>query len=1070
MRKLFFFALYCLLLNFAHTQANPAVNDPTSSKTSTVTIESAQKTEYKKDTNTNTELIVLKGGVVLSVVSGDTKTSIKADLIQYNRERKMLYAEGNVILDQYSGNAISETMTSSSLLFNIDTLEGVFDDGRVVQINNSAINLPDGSKLVIFSDVFTKNNASTIAFKNGTLTFCSEDDPHWKISATRIWLLPGNEFAFFNAFLYVGHVPLVYLPFFYYPKDELLFNPVFGYRDREGYFLQTTTYLIGRKPLEVKKENTQSTSEVEELFSFVKPSTLKEQERRGLFLHNLEKDAKNVSSDYIKFMADYYTTLGAFTGIEGKLKPNDIITDFQFSAGLGFSRRIYENTGNLPYHPVTGESSWDTSFFMGNELPFRYAENISIGLGFKNLKMSIALPFYSDPYMQSDFGQRAEFMDWINFFMDNPILSTAQTGPSTVSRAALSGFSWNVKGSFTPSFPSLKPYITTISIPNFESSVLFTTKMQTGLTDYEKLYSPNRLFFYPTSIKPGDLSVKVSGSLINFSSTKNSAAGKTEDTKTTPKKEELELFIPSDLTAPESISVTENKDSKGSLPESMFPSITVAAPAAVAPKNFTYSLSYDVAPVFNSLITTDVSSITTPETFDFDQDRFQSTYYHIKSPLGLVSSLSVFNDLLILKNSLTFLPQMQKHPYISENSYSEEDRNKIIINDYAEKKLDLQNRNEVVFKPLTANDIFSASTINWVSSIKLIRTEFNGSYSNPEWIYNTPKWDKLSITDHNAGIVFAAKEGLFSQTLTIKINLPPLLDSYTGRLTLVFPYVTLGVDGGYKKEEKAQSFTNLKIEKFVFIPLTQTSSISLFDKKVTLNQSYKYDIEEKQSTSFQASLALFGLHFTYNMLYTIPYELDEVKGWVAKADKKFLPSDFSASYVLPQKSYTFWKNRVSITPLLNTQFKMDLIRTTNSIFSFTPSLTFKISDLLTLSFISESTNDVMFRYFQNTFGYDVNIPGEKNIVKDLFKSFNVTNEADRLTSGFKLKTLSIKAEHNLHDWTLRSEFSFSPRLKTDKKPYYYDYSPYFSISVVWNPMKSLKTQIVDEYGTFQLNP
>lgn len=91
-------------------------------------------------------------------------------------------------------------------------------------------------------------------------------------------------------------------------------------------------------------------------------------------------------------------------------------------------------------------------------------------------------------------------------------------------------------------------------------------------------------FFYPTSIKPGDLSVKVSGSLINFSSTKNSAAGKTEDTKTAPKKEEIELFIPSDLTAPESISVTENKDSKGSLPESMFPSITVAAPVAVAPR------------------------------------------------------------------------------------------------------------------------------------------------------------------------------------------------------------------------------------------------------------------------------------------------------------------------------------------------------------------------------------------------------------------------------------------------------------------------------------------------------
>ena len=135
-----------------------------------------------------------------------------------------------------------------------------------------------------------------------------------------------------------------------------------------------------------------------------------------------------------------------------------------------------------------------------------------------------------------------------------------------------------------------------------------------------------------------------------------------------------------------------------------------------------------------------------------------------------------------------------------------------------------------------------------------------------------------------------------------------------------------------------------------------------------------------------------------------------------------------------------------------------------------PSLNFKIHDFLTLTFSSDSSNDVIFRYFQDSFGYDIKIPGEKNIFKDLIKSFNFSNEVDRLTSGFKLKKLSIKAEHNLHDWTLKSEFSFSPRLKTDKKPYYYDYSPYFSLSVVWNPMKSLKTQIVDDYGTFQLNP
>ena len=40
---------------------------------------------------------------------------------------------------------------------------------------------------------------------------------------------------------------------------------------------------------------------------------------------------------------------------------------------------------------------------------------------------------------------------------------------------------------------------------------------------------------------------------------------------------------------------------------------------------------------------------------------------------------------------------------------------------------------------------------------------------------------------------------------------------------------------------------------------------------------------------------------------------------------------------------------------------------------------------------------------------------------------------------------------------------------TDGKSYY-DFSPYFSISVSWRPLASMKTQIVDEYGEWKLNP
>ncbi len=1040
------------------------------SKTSTVTIENAQKTEYTKDKETDTEIIVLKGGVVLSVVSGDTKTSIKADLINYNRERKMLYAEGSVVLDQYSGNTVSESMKAYSLLFNIDTLEGVFDDGRIVQTKSGAINLPSGSKLVVSSELFAKNDASTIAFKNATLSFCSDEDPHWKIKASRIWLLPGNEFAFFNAFLYIGHIPLVYLPFFYYPKDELIFNPVFGYRDREGYYLQTTTYILGRKPLDKTETETGAKSESQEdLFNFIKPSSLKEQERRGLFLHNLDDDAQEVSSDYLKFMADYYTTLGAYAGIEGKFKPKAVVTEVKFTAGLAFSRRIYESSNNLPYNPQTGEVTWDTSYFLGKKLPFRHAESLSTGFSIQDFKLTIALPFYSDPYINSDFTQRSESMDWINFFLDSPVLSSKGESSDASKKTAVSSYKWTLKGSYTPAFQALKPYISSLSIQNFESSVLFATKSQTDLDEYEKLYSPSRLFFYPSSINPGTGSAKISGTIISlpFVKTNNPQTSKDDSTA---QRGDLNILVPSELTDTDK-KINNEITVEQTLPETMMPAVTISSESIKHTKNFSYVLSYDISPNVNSLVTSEVSLLKKPEDFLFREESFQSTFYQIKSPVSLSSSLSFFSELFSLKNSLSFLPQTQEHPYISELSYPNElDRQKIIINDNAEKKLDLDNKNEIIIKPFLLLDILSSSTVNWSSNIKIIRTEYNGLVSEPVWLYNTPEWDKESFTEHNVGLNISAREGSSSQTLSLNASLPPLLQSYTGKLSVTFPFVSVSADSGYKQEEKTDAVTGEKTTEFVFIPMTESLNLSVLEKKISFTQSYKFDFEEKKSTSLQAALSVFGLRLSYSMQYTFPYELDTLKGWVVQEEKKFIPSDFTAQYTLNSKKYPFWKNRITLDPAVTTQLKMDLIRPTNTIFSFSPSLNFTIYEFLKISFSSESANDVMFRYMQDFYDYDIVIPGEKNIFKDLVKSFNFFNEVDRLTSGFKLKKLTLKVEHDLHDWLLKSEFSFSPRLKTDKKPYYYDFSPYFSISVVWNPMKSLKTQIVDEYGTFQLNP
>ena len=338
-------ALFLLFLFFLF---KPAFSQ---SEVTVVTIISANYSEYKKNENTSEDEIHLSGNVKLSVEKEKSKTEIKADDVTFNRSTQMLYAKGNVRILKSSTSGDEQDISASTVLLNTSTLEGVFDNGRIFNAGSGALKLPSGSTMIVASEIFGRDSSGSVAFKNAALTFCDDEDPHWKVKASRIWLLPGGEFAFLNAVVYVGKFPVLYLPAFYYPKDELLFNPAFGYDERFGYYFQTTTYLIGRKPLQ--DSDTSSDDDLAAgIFNFMRPSTLKEQKREGLVLHNLDENFKGDASSYLKFMADYYANLGFSTGLSGVYKPtsSDYISSIEAGAQLAFTNTVFYSGGKYtPY-------------------------------------------------------------------------------------------------------------------------------------------------------------------------------------------------------------------------------------------------------------------------------------------------------------------------------------------------------------------------------------------------------------------------------------------------------------------------------------------------------------------------------------------------------------------------------------------------------------------------------------------------------------------------------------------------------------------------------------------------
>ena len=1066
-----------------------------------ITIEHSQATSYEKNKETGNDTIVLSGAVRISVAKGNTKTTIRAERITYDRKTQMMYASGGVSMEQTGGAAGNSTATASSLMFNTSTLEGVFDDGRIVQTQTDSINLPSGSTLIVASDMFGRSESNTVAFKNGSLTFCDDENPHWHIDATRIWLLPGGEFAFFNALLYVGVVPVLYLPAFYYPKDELIYNPVFGYDVRRGYFIQTTAYLYGRKPLYVpkdtskKKEESDDSDNLKALFNFIRPSTLKKQKLEGIVLHNLDEDYTGSTANYFKITGDWYSNLGFAAGFEGAFKPNDYITEVTSSVRLVFSNTVFRDSrGSYIPYAASGKKYSDGSNFLGLTLPFRYGANFKFTLS-KPFSLALSMPLYSDPFITDDFSERSETMDWIGYLTS---MGTDTGETKTVNE--ISSFSWTLASSYSlPSSLFVAPYISSLSV-SLNSSVVYSSIVNNSLSTTDKLdtYSPERKFYYPSQITPAAASLSLSGTIFSYPARETNAAKKNAP--------EVPLIAPDELktakeiaeekakaeqaakaaakadgaaadTADAALAVsdtaqTENSDGTNAEDDAKFfekalPSLTVPSLTVTAIPGFDYKLTYSLKPSFTSQLAYSSTGLGKPE--DFKWDAVRSSMYTFKTPLSIDSAASYGGGFFNLTNGVSYNPVIQRHPYISTDTakggYTSQAADSLKVADLKASTQEIVNTNALSVKPFYYIGMFKNTSFTYNSTIKLLRSEFTGDVDNPAWEYHGPDFtDKNSVTAHQLAFTYAMNEGeTFSQSLSLSMTLPPQVDEYTGTLSLAFPYTTFSLTTGFKKKSAADDEWERKL-------VQQTCTLSLFNNTLKFTQSYNYNWDKYRHDALRLSLSWRGLQASYAMSHTKGYDFSRTLGWQSRSEEEFLPYSLSLAYTLPQDTFYFWKNRIKIAPGLSTSIVADLLRPTNSYFLFTPSINFEINKFVKFTFSSTSRNSVLYRYFQKMFGAEGRIPGESNIFIDLLDSFRFDDESKRKSSGFKLQSLNFTFTHDLHDWDFNTTFKVAPRLVTDSGRKHYDFNPYVTVSVVWRPMESMKTKIVDKYGEWELNP
>ena len=1062
-------------LAFLQISAQNAFAETIKSK---VTVVKALRTQNFKDRTTGRDIVQFSGDVLLTVEKGRTKIEIYANTVNYDRERSMIYAFENVIMEENISDTSSKRLQGNSLLLNASTLEGIFDDFKFNQMQKAQLSPKTETELIISAEIFARNETGTAVFKNGTITFCDEPNPHWQIKASRLWLLPGNEFAFLNGVLYIGRVPILYLPFFYYPKDEMIFNPSFGYRPRVGYYTQTTTYIIGRKPLP-KPQNNEDLSN-----SFTQVNQLYEQRKEGLFLRNLDTPVEydTEKQDFVKILADLYSNLGVMAGVEGSFKPkNNFIQAIDFTVLGAKSRNLYYLEDNALYSPKNeeGKSEWNNSSIFGLNLPIRYFTNFSISGKNENLSIAFKMPLYSDPFFNADFLNRSENMDWIAYFTQQGISTESEN--AIYEDAILNSFMWRLNGTFTPDLKKYSPYFN-FAINNFESFIDWQAKDNEDEQNktVENNVSPNRKFYYPDEIVPLNADISINGTIIDYieenyaqkqierlfvekyfkeqDKIDQNQVQNGENYANTLNLEKPEDFINDFVLKGDYESFLENQNE-----EYPFPILGVPKLPIKEIGGFSYTLKYSLNPQFRSLYKHSPQAWLSPKSSAWND--FMNNFFSISGTNSLDSVLKWKNGFFELDNSLIFDGMYQKHPNVNAKYYnSGESANLVALSDLKARKAEIKSVNSVILRPFVLTAYFAETSISYNSSIKLLRkkTAEDGS-AIAAFSLVPPKWNEETFEEHNITLDFVAKTEDISQEIKIVSHLPPLLPKHEVEVTFKIPHFETKTETGVAVHSKTDNT-------WYVLPVINQVTVAGFEDKLRLTQTVKYMPQGQYYDYFNVGLSFGTLSLEFSEIYTSGYNYDPITGWKSNGEMKFRPYQGVVRFNLPKKTYYFWKNRIALTPTLDTAVVVDFLKPTTSYFTFSPGLEFSINEFLHVTFSSDHRNDVIFRYFQDGLGKSGWIPGETNWFVDLAKSFNFGNIADRQASGFKVNSFKIQLTHDLHDWNVHSRFEISPRMVYENGYSHLDYTPSFSFSAVWKPLPAAKAEIVDEYGSVQINP
>ncbi|MCX5669094.1 MAG: hypothetical protein NTX89_03110 [Candidatus Omnitrophica bacterium] len=178
-------------------------------------------------------VFVLWVNLVSAQAAKESPMVINGDNVEYSADNKEVVATGNIEVI-YKGTKL----TCNRLKVNMQTKEGlaegnarIQDDKGVVTGEKIIYNFANKTGIISNADFranpyfgkakkVEKLSESEFVAKRGYFTTCSLDHPHYRFAAKKISVFPQDKMLAQQATLYLGTVPLFYLPQFNYSMKE----------------------------------------------------------------------------------------------------------------------------------------------------------------------------------------------------------------------------------------------------------------------------------------------------------------------------------------------------------------------------------------------------------------------------------------------------------------------------------------------------------------------------------------------------------------------------------------------------------------------------------------------------------------------------------------------------------------------------------------------------------------------------------------------------------------------------------------------------------------------------------